>query len=98
MLAVCSGGMPIAALSQLIKDRNALLDDGRMVMQQLKDTTSIDTECEELLGEMEVVTELIKKCVSDNSTQALDQTDYISKYTGLVERYGFIVKYFLCAK
>lgn len=77
----------VTALSQLITDRNALLDDGRMVMQKLKDTTSIDTECEELLGEMEVVTGLIKKCVSDNTTQAQDQTDYISKYTGLVERY-----------
>ena len=77
----------VTALSQLMTDREALLDDGRMIMRELKDTTAIDTECEELIQEMDVLTELIKKCVNDNTTQAIDQEEYISKYNSLVERH-----------
>lgn len=58
-----------------------------MIMRQLEDTTAIDTECEELFQEMDVLTELIKKCVNDNTTQAIDQEEYISKYNSLVERH-----------
>jgi len=77
----------VTALSQLITDREALLDDGRMIMRELKDTTAIDTECEQLIQEMDVVTELIKKCVNENTTQVIDQEEYISRYNLLVERH-----------
>ena len=56
-------------------------------MRELENTTAIDTECEELIQEMEVVTELIKKCVNDNTIQTIDQAEYISKYNALAERH-----------
>lgn len=53
----------------------------------LTDTTEIDKEMEEKLREIEVVTELIRKCVSDNCVTAQDQTAYTERYNSYVARY-----------
>ena len=39
----------MVALSKLLVNREALLEDGRLIRLELMDTTAIDTECEELL-------------------------------------------------
>ena len=41
----------------------------------------------QLLEELDVVAELTKRCVDENSSTALDQGDYLARYNGLVERY-----------
>ena len=51
------------------------------------DTSAIDTECEELLQEMDVVAGLIQKCINENAVKAIDQDEYISRYNSLVERH-----------
>ncbi|MDO4811044.1 MAG: hypothetical protein Q3985_03770 [Eubacteriales bacterium] len=53
----------------------------------LTDTTEIDTEMQELQREMEVVSELTRKCIEENSTTVQDQTEYATRYNGYVERY-----------
>ena len=68
-------------------DREALLEDGRLIRHELMDTSAIDTECEELLQEMDVVAGLIQKCINENAVQAIDQDEYISRYNALVERH-----------
>ena len=75
------------ALSKLLVDREALLEDGRLIRHELMDTTAIDTECEELLQEMDVVAGLIQKCINENAVKAIDQDEYISRYNALVERH-----------
>ena len=42
---------------------------------------------QQLLEELDVVAELTKRCVDENSSTALDQGDYLARYNGLVERY-----------
>lgn len=51
------------------------------------DMTALDTEINELNREMEIVAELTRKCIADNSCNAQDQEDYSSRYNGYVERY-----------
>lgn len=68
-------------------DRDRLIEDGRLIRQELLDFTAIDAECEKLTEEMDVVSGLVRKCVDENATQATDQVDYISRYNSLVERY-----------
>lgn len=75
------------ALSQLLTDREALLEDGRLIRHELLDTDAIDTECEELLREMDVVAGLIQKCVNENAFRAIDQDEYICRYNSLAKRY-----------
>lgn len=77
----------MVALSKLLVDREALLEDGRLIRHELLDTAVIDTECEEMLQEMDVVAGLIQKCVNENAMQAIDQDEYINRYNALVERH-----------
>lgn len=75
------------ALSKLLVNREALLEDGRLIRHELMDTAAIDNECEELLREMDVVAGLIQKCINENAVKAIDQDEYISRYNSLVERH-----------
>ena len=68
-------------------NREALLEDGRLIRHELMDTAAIDAECEELLQEMDVVAGLIQKCINENAVEAIDQDEYISRYNSLVERH-----------
>ena len=77
----------MVALSKLMVNREALLEDGRLIRHELMDTAAIDTGCEELLQEMEVVAGLIQKCVNENAVQTIDQDEYINRYNALVERH-----------
>lgn len=53
----------------------------------LTDCTGIDTEIESLLEEIDVVTELTKRCIAENSQTAQNQEEYIARYNRFVERY-----------
>ena len=75
------------ALSKLLADREVLLEDGRLILGELSDFSAVDAECADILQEMDVVSGLIKKLVSENAAQPLDQAAYIDRYNSLVERY-----------
>jgi len=77
----------IQALSRLLKDRDAILADCRLMQETLSDCTALDRESKELLREMEVVTGLTRQCVSENATNPIDQAEYIDRYNGYVERF-----------
>lgn len=53
----------------------------------LTDCTGIDTEIKSLLEEIDVVTELTKRCIAENSQTAQNQEEYTARYNGFVERY-----------
>lgn len=77
----------ITALSQMLKDRSALLDDGKMIQQDLLQCETIDAECKIIMQELDVVTRMIQQMVKENATHAADQIDYTNRYNALVERY-----------
>lgn len=53
----------------------------------LTDCAGIDAEIESLLEEIDVVTELTKRCIAENSQTAQNQEEYTARYNGFVERY-----------
>lgn len=53
----------------------------------LTDCSEIDRERQDLLQELEIVMELIQRCVDENSRVAQDQEEYLARYNGLVARY-----------
>ena len=77
----------LVAYNKLIARRDDLLDACRLIQQTLTDCTEIDTEISELRAELEVVAELTKKCIAENSSSALNQEEYMARYTALEERY-----------
>ena len=58
-----------------------------MIQTTLSDCTGIDAEIESLLEEIDVVTELTKRCIAENSQTAQNQEEYDTRYNGFVERY-----------
>lgn len=58
-----------------------------MMQATLTDCTGIDTEIKSLLEEIDVVTELTKRCIAENSQTAQSQEEYAARYNGFVERY-----------
>lgn len=77
----------ITALSELLADRTALLEDGRLIRRELLDFSAIDTESDDILRELDVVAGMIKHLVDENAAQAKSQATYIGQYNYLVERY-----------
>lgn len=77
----------VAALSELLIDRTALLEDGRLIRRELLDFSAIDTEIDDILRELEVVAGMTKHLVDKIAAQAKSQATYIGQYNSLVERY-----------
>ena len=77
----------VAALNAIIESKDNILEDCRLMQATLTDCTGIDTEIESLLEEIEVVTELTKRCIAENSQTAQNQEEYTARYNGFVERY-----------
>ena len=49
--------------------------------------TGVDEEIQSLLEEIDVVTELTKRCIAENSQTAQNQAEYKVRYNGFVARY-----------
>lgn len=75
------------AYNGLLDDREVILDDCRTIQSALTDCTSLEQEKNELLREMEIITELTRKSIEENSSAAQDQNEYIARYEGYVARY-----------
>lgn len=80
------------ALSFLIENREALIEDGRLVKAALSDHIEIDAELRAITEEMEVVAGLIEKSIATNAITALDQDEYAKTYESLTERYQVLQK------
>ena len=77
----------MVALSKLMQNREALLEDGRLIYNELSDTADIDKKCNRLLDEIDVTKELIAKLIKENAMQAQNQEDYLPKYESLAQRH-----------
>ena len=77
----------ISVYNSMISDKTPYILACTTAREVLTDTTDIDNEMTELLREMEVVAGLTKKCIEENSTTIQDQTEYMARYNGYVERY-----------
>ena len=71
----------------LATEKEPFIKACKLTRDVLTDTEEIDREMPELLRELEVVTELIKKCIAENSSSAQDQEKYTERYNSYVDRY-----------
>ena len=77
----------IKAFNVMLQNKDEILENCRLIQAALTDCTAIDKEITDLLSEIDVVSELVRKCVQENSESLVDQNEYISKYDGFVKRY-----------
>lgn len=78
----------IKAYNQLLIDKERVINDAKEIINLLTDTTEIDVKIVECENELEIVSELVKKLVRDNSNQEQSQNDYAKKYEELETRYN----------
>ena len=82
----------LEALSILHENRDALLDDIRLVKHDLENCDELNAKISETTGEMEVVAGLIQKAIENNATHAQDQDEYNRHYNKLADRYEKLKK------
>ena len=56
----------------------------------VSDCSDINAKLNELYQESEVIAELTKRCIEENSLQAINQEEYLKRYNGYCERYDSI--------
>ena len=78
----------LAAFSTLFYSKDDLLENCELVKAKYADCSAIDTEIAALLREIEVLTELTRKCVEENAANVQNQDEYTAHYNGYVERYN----------
>lgn len=64
------------------------MENCELVRAKYTDCSAIDAELANLLREIDVVTELTRKCVEENAASAQNQSEYTTRYNGYVERYS----------
>lgn len=77
----------ITAFNRLMADKGQVLEQCRCMQTLLSDTTEIDAELGVALEEMNIVKELLIKCVEDNTKVQQNQEDFWNKYNHLEGRY-----------
>lgn len=77
----------LTAYNALILDKTQLIEDCRAMQAALTDCSAIDAEMDKLRQKMDVIKELTRQCVDDNSRHAQDQDEYNRRYTNYVEQY-----------
>ena len=77
----------VGAFDAILADKVSALENCRLMQSTLTDCSGLDAEIESLLEEIDVVTELTKRCIAENSQTAQNQEEYAARYNGFVERY-----------
>ena len=65
--------MFLKAVSELMIDREALIDDGRVLHTAFTDFNAIDKEVAEITSEIDVLSGLVQKLVDENASTTLDR-------------------------
>jgi hypothetical protein len=78
----------VSAVNKLITDKASVLADVEEAVGTLLDTAALDAEATGLRDEMDVVGEMLKKCVEENARTAQDQDEYGRRYDALAERFN----------
>lgn len=77
----------VVAFNAVLDSKDNILEDCRLMQSALTNYTDVDEEIQSLLEEIDVVTELTKRCIAENSQTAQNQAEYKARYNGFVARY-----------
>ena len=68
-------------------DREHILEDIRLVQTSLCDCTELDAQQTALAEEMEIISELIRQCIEENTIKVQNQSEYMERYERHTRRY-----------
>ena len=67
--------------------KDALLENLRLVQERICDTASLEAESQRLMGEMQMLADMVQTAICENARIAQDQMNYQKRYDELVSRY-----------
>ena len=73
--------------NSFIVDKQPIIKLCKAAETALLDTKAIDSEMTDLANEIEIITDLMRKCIAENSSTAMNQSEYIEKYNNYSDRY-----------
>ena len=79
--------MFIEAFNSFFTCRNEILSAYSVIVKELMDNTALEKEAADLRAERDVVLELMRQCVRENSSAGLDQREYRDKYDAMIYRH-----------
>ncbi|WP_023975760.1 hypothetical protein [Clostridium beijerinckii] len=82
----------IEVFNSILKNKDEILQGYEAIIQALTDTSKLDEESAKFQSEMDIVTEMLRKCIDENANSALNQVEYEEKYNALAQRYESIKK------
>ncbi|WP_373899577.1 recombinase family protein [Haloimpatiens sp. FM7315] len=77
----------VKIFNSLIENKEEILQGYDEIIQAVTDTTKLDKESAKLQNEIEIVNDMLRKCVEENAHNALNQAEYEERYKALAERY-----------
>ncbi len=64
-----------------------MLENIRLVQEKICGTADLEAESQRLMGDLQVLSDMVQQCINENARIAQDQTDYQQRYNELVSRY-----------
>jgi len=64
-----------------------VIQDAKELLPQLLNTAELERKQSELHSELQVITEMVQQCISENAHIPIDQTEYKKRYDTLAEKY-----------
>lgn len=80
----------VTAFNKLYEKKDTLLENLKLVQEQVCDTTTLETEQRKLADEMQVLVEMVQSCIGENARIAQNQEEYQERYNELVSRYDAV--------
>ncbi|AHM57697.1 resolvase domain (plasmid) [Peptoclostridium acidaminophilum DSM 3953] len=77
----------VEAFNEIINNKDEFLQCYEDMTKALTDTSTLDREIAKSQEELEIVAELLRKCVQENANSVLNQEEYQQRYSDLYQRY-----------
>ena len=77
----------VKAFNKLFEGRFSILENTRAVRARICDTADLEAEQRKLADELQVLADMVQKCISENARIAQNQAEYQKRYDELVSRY-----------
>ena len=80
------------AFGQLISMRESILEDCLLIQEKLFECKDLDSKQSRLEDELEMATEMMRRCIEENAIKVQDQTEYIQRYDFYSQKYEKLKK------
>ena len=77
----------VKVFNNLVSNKEEVIKDCENIVLDLVNTEDIDSEITKLQGESEIIVELMKSLIYENSRKVMNQDEYNKKYDSYTEKY-----------